>query len=534
MITFAASFLPFLIPIVKDFRQLGLSDEVLRVLTELGFEQPTDIQKQAIPFLLTEYRDLIGLAQTGTGKTAAFGLPLIERVSHEFPATQALILSPTRELCRQIHEQMEKYGKYLPKINILSVYGGAPIQTQIRALRNTQHIIVATPGRLIDLIHRRKIDLSQLAVVVLDEADEMLNMGFKEEIDEILATTPKDKMTWLFSATMPNEIKHIVREYMDDPLRVSIDRKQEVNVNITHRYALVRPRDKSEALMRFVDSEKDLRGIVFCRTRRDTQELAEKLLQRGYRVDALHGDMSQAQRDRTMKRFKEGSLAVLIATDVAARGIDVNDLTHVFHYSLPDDLAYYTHRSGRTARAGKSGESICLLPSQDMYKLKRLEKSLKITFNKATIPGAEAIASSRIEAWALSLLNTDGKKKVKKADPALVDKAIMLFGSLSKEELISKLVSAEVARLDLGSDNDLNQTDSWDGGGGGGRKRSGGRNRSGGGGYRGGGYRKGGGGRSGGGGRGDGRRDFRKKNSRGDGGGGYSGGKSNRNYRKKG
>ena len=349
------------------FKKLGLSEEIVRVITEMGFEEPTDIQKSAIPRLMTEDRDLIGLAQTGTGKTAAFGLPLIERIDPSDGVTQGLSLAPTRELGKQIAEQLNLFSKYLPKINVLAVYGGASIMDQIRALRRPQHIIIATPGRLIDLIKRKAVRLEELRFLVLDEADEMLNMGFKDELEEILSFTPEEKLTWLFSATMPGHIKKIVQKYMDDPIDIRVNTKQEVNKNIKHLYTKVRNKDKMEALTRFIDIYEDMKGVVFCRTRRDTQKLAEDLLSKGYKADAIHGDLSQAQRERVMKRFKKGDLSMLIATDVAARGIDVNDLTHVFHHSLPDDDAYYTHRSGRTARAGKKGISMIFVNGSEEY-----------------------------------------------------------------------------------------------------------------------------------------------------------------------
>ena len=354
---------------MPSFIQLGLSDEVLKVLSELGFENPTDIQKQAIPFLIQGNNDFIGLAQTGTGKTAAFGLPLIERIDHTAKHTQALVLAPTRELGQQIAEQLNIYSKYLHKLNVLPVYGGAAITNQIKALKKPQHIIIATPGRLIDLIKRKAVKLDQLDYLILDEADEMLNMGFKEDIDKILSYTPEDKLTWLFSATMPDYIKKIVKKYMEDPIEVRINAEDLVNTNIEHEYVVVRQSDKTEALTRIIDINPDIRSVVFCRTKRDTQELSEKLLAKNYKADAIHGDLSQSQRDRVMKRFKSHNVQILCATDVAARGIDVSDLTHVIHYTLPDDSSYYTHRSGRTARAGKKGVSLALVNGRETGKI---------------------------------------------------------------------------------------------------------------------------------------------------------------------
>ena len=304
---------------MTTFKELGLSDEVLKALSGLGFESPTEIQQQAVPQLLEGHHDFIGLAQTGTGKTAAFGLPLLERIDTSVKATQALVLAPTRELGQQIAEQLEKFSKHLDRVNVLAVYGGAAISNQMRALRKTQHVIIATPGRLIDLIERKAVKLDQLKFLVLDEADEMLNMGFKDELDKILSYTPEDKMTWLFSATMPAEIKRIVKKYMDNPIETRVNTKNEVNTNIEHQYVVVKQNDKEEALTRFLDLNPNMRGLVFCRTKRDTQNLAEILLGKNYKADALHGDLSQMQRDRVMRRFKSHDLHVLIATDVAAR-----------------------------------------------------------------------------------------------------------------------------------------------------------------------------------------------------------------------
>ncbi len=440
---------------MPNFKKLGLSSEVTKVLKELGFEKPSEIQEQAIPNLITKNTDFIGLAQTGTGKTAAFGLPLLERIDSSNPSTQALVLAPTRELGQQIAAHLYQYSKYLDKINVLAVYGGAAIHNQIKSLKKPQHIIIATPGRLIDLIKRKAIKLDKLQFLVLDEADEMLNMGFKEEIDEILAYTPDDKLTWLFSATMPPEIKKIVKKYMDQPLEVRVNSKNEVNANIEHLYAVVRQKDKTDALMRFLDIQPDLRGVVFCRTKRDTRDLADVLLKKKYRADALHGDLTQGQRDRVMRRFKAHELQVLIATDVAARGIDVNDLTHVFHFTLPDQLAYYTHRSGRTARAGKSGTSIAFISGREERKIRQIEKQLSISFQQAIIPNAENIADITVEKWCKRILETSSKNKI---DPAIIDKANILFGNLSKEELTAKILIHELAKLNVDSDKDLNDT----------------------------------------------------------------------------
>ncbi len=435
------------------FEQLRLSHQVLKALADIGFTHPTEIQQQAISSLLIENRDFIGLANTGTGKTAAFGIPLLERMDPAEKQTQALVLAPTRELGQQIAQQLNLFAKHLGKINILPVYGGASITAQMQALRKTQQIIIATPGRLIDLISRKAVKLDKLRFVVLDEADEMLNMGFKEDIDKILSYTPAEKLTWLFSATMPPEIRKIVKKYMDDPVEVKTKSGIQVNENIEHQYVMVKQADKPEALTRFLDIHQNMRGLIFCRTRRDTQNLAETLLKKNYKVDALHGDLSQPQRDRVMKRFKTHDLQILIATDVAARGIDVDDLTHVFHYTLPDDHSYYTHRSGRTARAGKTGISIAFINTREKAKIDKLQKKLNINFKKVRIPASEEIADIRLENWCRQILE---KKPNGKLHPQLLAKAELIFGNLSKEELIAKLMVNELEKLNLGTSGDLN------------------------------------------------------------------------------
>lgn len=451
---------------MTNFKDLGLSSEVLKALSDLGFEKPSDIQEQAIPQLLEGENNLIGLAQTGTGKTAAFGLPLIERIDPSLNYTQGLVLAPTRELGQQIAEQLFKFSKYQDRLNVLAVYGGAAIANQIKALKKTQHIIIATPGRLIDLIGRKAVKLENLRFLVLDEADEMLNMGFKDELDEILSYTPDDKLTWLFSATMPKEIKRIVNRYMENPIEVKIDAKNQVNKNIEHQFVIVRRDDKSDSLTRFMDIQPEMRAVVFCRTRRDTQSLAEELLSRGYKADAIHGDLSQAQRDRVMKRFKSNELQMLIATDVAARGIDVNDLTHVFHFTLPDDAAYYTHRSGRTARAGKKGISIAFINGRDGVKIDRWEKKLKIEFTKIEVPRSSDIMDIRIQKWGEKILNKTSPQEIK---PELREKLHTLFQDLSKEELIEKLLLNELDSLNIKPERSRDRSS----GGGDGRSRGG-------------------------------------------------------------
>jgi len=492
---------------------------MLQGLDELGFKEPSEIQAQAIPYLIDGDNDLIGLAQTGTGKTAAFGIPLLERVDIEDPSTQALILAPTRELGQQIAQQLALFSKFQHQVNVLAVYGGAPIHVQIKALRKPQQVIIATPGRLIDLIERKAIDLSKLRIIVLDEADEMLNMGFKEELDRILSFTPEEKLTWLFSATMPEEIKRMVHRYMDNPIEVRVSPRNEVNQNIDHQYSITQQSKKAEALTRFLDKEQDIKGVVFCRTKQDTQDLAEFLLKKNYKADALHGDLSQQQRDRVMGRFKNHELQVLIATDVAARGIDVNDLTHVFHMALPDDPAYYTHRSGRTARAGKKGISLVFANAREKGRLMRVEKSLGIKFSPTDIPSSEEIMEAKLDKWCEQVLETKPKNKI---DAQFFFKVGTAFAELTKEELLAKMLILEMERWNTDQGENLNQSFSANDHGGSGNRRGGG------GGGRGRGFKGGGGFRSkdrsrgGGGGR---DRDRSPKSSRSGGKGGYPKGK---------
>ena len=440
-------------PLLESFERLGLSAPLLKAIATLGFENPTEIQQEAIPHLLAGDRDFIGLAQTGTGKTAAFGLPMLEHLDPKASHVQALILAPTRELGQQIAQQIELFAKQLDGIQTVAVYGGANIMTQIQQLRRPCHVVIATPGRLIDLAKRKAVKLDQLEFVILDEADEMLNMGFKEELDTILDMTPASKRTWLFSATMPKEIRRMVKQYMEDPMEVRIDPQTAVNDHIDHQYATVRHTDKAEALARFMDMDPELFGVVFCRTKRDTQDLAETLMKKGYRADALHGDLSQPQRDRVMRRFKMRELQVLIATDVAARGIDVNDLTHVFHHSLPNDQAYYTHRSGRTARAGKTGISMAFINTREKAVVNRLSKGLGIEFTEAQIPDAKSISAARLERWAAEVL----KREENQGLPAdLWFSTLERFESMSKEEVLNRIVSLELSKLNITHGKDLN------------------------------------------------------------------------------
>jgi len=439
------------------FAELGLSPEINKVIAELGYENPTPIQEQSIPKLLTESTDFIGLAQTGTGKTAAFGLPLLHLIDATNANTQALIVAPTRELANQIAEQIAIFAKYIDGLRTAVVYGGgANISGQIRELKRKPQIIIATPGRLLDLIGRKAINLSTVDYVVLDEADEMLNMGFKEDIDKILEFTPDTKLTWLFSATMPKDIRRIVKEYMTDPFEVQVSTGTEVNKNIEHLYAQVKSSDKMDALKRFLDQDPDMRGVIFCRTKIDTQKVAEKLAKDDYRVEPMHGDMTQTMRERVMRRFKDHELQVLVATDVAARGIDVDNLTHVIHYSLPDSREYYTHRSGRTARAGKKGISLALVNSREAGTLKQYTDRLKITFEKIPVPSVKDVQMNRMRGWFKSIADTEPSTHLSEE---MLDAAYEVWEGLDIDMLIEKLVSHELNKLNYSQDHaDLNDT----------------------------------------------------------------------------
>lgn len=441
---------------MTDFSSLGLSGSILKVLPDLGIEKPTEIQEKTIPYLLENQSDFIGLAQTGTGKTAAFGLPLLQNVDPESKHVQALVLAPTRELCQQIENQLSLFSKYISGIHTTAVFGGANIMGQIKELRKPNQIVVATPGRLIDLAKRKAIRLDQIEYLVLDEADEMLNMGFKDELDEILSFTPDTKTTWLFSATMPAEIKRIVDEYMVNPKEVRVSTGNAVNANIAHQYVVVRSGDKKEAIQRFIDKEIEIKGIVFTRTKMDAQKLSDDLSRDGYRVDALHGDLSQAQRDRVMNKFKEHNLQLLIATDVAARGIDVNDLSHVFHHSIPDQLEYYTHRSGRTARGGKKGISLAITTKRDQRRIGYLEKDLDITFEKVEVPTSTEILHNRITSWVDHL---PAKETIDLSEISDMEETLSKLKKYTKDELIFMMVKEQLRKLNLNTKNEnINDT----------------------------------------------------------------------------
>ncbi|MDD2256201.1 MAG: DEAD/DEAH box helicase, partial [Bacteroidales bacterium] len=381
---------------MKTFEELGIQPAILKAISEMGFVQPMPVQEEVIPYLLGEENDVIALAQTGTGKTAAFGLPVIQKIKIDQVYPQALILCPTRELCLQIADDLNEYSKYMEALKVLPVYGGSSIESQIKTLRKGVHIVVATPGRLLDLMNRRCVDLSKVANVVMDEADEMLNMGFTESIDAILAAVPSERNTLLFSATMPSEIARITKKYMKKAKEITIGNKNESTANVKHEYYMVNAKDKYLTLKRIADFYPNIYGIVFCRTKIETQDIADKLIKDGYNADSLHGDLSQQQRDYVMNKFRVRNLQLLVATDVAARGLDVSDLTHVINFSLPDDPESYTHRSGRTGRAGKTGISISIAHVKEKGKIKQIERTINKTFEVAKIPTGKAICEKQV------------------------------------------------------------------------------------------------------------------------------------------
>lgn len=427
---------------MKSFQELGLSDQWVAALAKRNITQPTEIQEQAIPILLQNKTDFIGLAQTGTGKTAAYGLPAMSLCPEGKGTTRYLVVSPTRELAMQIASELEKFSAGVKNLRILPVYGGAPITGQLRELRQQKpHILVATPGRLLDLLKRKAVAIDEVEAVILDEADEMLNMGFKEDVHAILAYTGKEKNVWMFSATMPPAIRDIANTFMTNPQVVTVNAKQKMNENIIHQYCKVTRGERTIALQRFLDYTPDVYGLIFCRTRKDTQEVADELVRNGYRAEALHGELSQAQRERVMGQFKRKSLQLVVATDVAARGIDVEDLTHVFHHGMPQDTESFAHRSGRTARAGKSGISIALIGHGDIRGLQRIEKQMKINIAPVAIPSHKSVIDQKLNVWADSIVNTNSADANKKLVASLAEK----FEELSKEQLLEKLVAQQVA-----------------------------------------------------------------------------------------
>ncbi len=423
---------------------MGVSEEIRRAIAELGFEHPMPVQEEVIPYLLGNRNDVIALAQTGTGKTAAFGIPVLQRTDARVRQTQALILSPTRELCLQIADDLKDFSKYIDGINIVAVYGGTSIENQIRSLKKGAQIIVATPGRLIDLMNRGVAKLDAVRNVVLDEADEMLNMGFSESIDEILAGVPEDRNTLLFSATMSKEIEKIARNYLRDPKEIVVGSRNEGAEHVNHIYYMVNAKDKYLALKRIVDFYPKIYAIIFCRTKRETQEIADKLIHDGYNAESLHGDLSQQQRDLTMQKFRQHLTQLLVATDVAARGLDVDDLTHVINYGLPDDIESYTHRSGRTGRAGKKGTSISIIHSRERGKMRAIEKTIGKQFVEGTIPSAEEICKKQLYKVMDQIVKTDVKDE---EIAPFMDDINRYFEFIDKEDLIKKIVSLEFGKF---------------------------------------------------------------------------------------
>ena len=429
---------------MKNFKELGVSSEIQKAISEMGYEHPMPVQEQVIPYLLGENNDVVALAQTGTGKTAAFGLPLIQQVDVSKRVPQSLILCPTRELCLQIADDLYNYSKYIDGLKVLPVYGGSSIQSQIRSLRKGVHIIVATPGRLLDLMDRGTVSLATISNVVMDEADEMLNMGFTDSINAILADVPENRNTLLFSATMSKDIARISKKYLKNAKEITIGRKNEGSKNVKHLVFKVHAKDKYEALKRIVDSNPQIYGIVFCRTRKETQTIADQLVQEGYNADALHGELSQAQRDMVMQKFRVKNLQLLIATDVAARGLDVDDLTHVINYGLPDDTESYTHRSGRTGRAGKTGVSIAIINMREKGKLREIEKIIGKKFEEGIMPTQQEICEKQI----FKVISDIEKVKVNEEEiESFLPEVYRKLDWLSKEDLIKRMVSMEFNRF---------------------------------------------------------------------------------------
>ncbi|MEY4962795.1 MAG: hypothetical protein RLZZ323_114 [Bacteroidota bacterium] len=428
---------------MNKFEQLGLNESLLLAIKDLGFENPSEVQEKAIPVLLEQNTDLVALAQTGTGKTAAFGFPLIQKINAEDRSTQALILSPTRELCLQITNEIKQYSKYVKGLHTVAVYGGASITEQAREIKRGAQIIVATPGRMQDMINRGLVNIKNINFCILDEADEMLNMGFYEDIVSILSDTPDEKNTWLFSATMPAEVARIAKKFMADPAEITVGHKNSGSATVSHEFYLVNARDRYEALKRLADANPDIFSVVFCRTKRDTQAVAEKLIEDGYSAAALHGDLSQAQRDGVMKSFRGRQIQMLVATDVAARGIDVDNVTHVVNYQLPDEIETYNHRSGRTGRAGKLGTSIVIVTKSELRKISSIERIIKQKFEEKTIPSGIEICEIQLLHLANKIKDTEVDHEIDNYLPAINE----VLEGLSKEELIKKMVSVEFNRF---------------------------------------------------------------------------------------
>jgi len=428
---------------MKNFKELGLQSESLRAIQDLGFEEPSKVQEKAIPLLLEEETDFVALAQTGTGKTAAFGFPMLQKIDASSKQTQGLILSPTRELCLQITNELKQYAKYIDGVHVVAIYGGASISKQEREIKRGAQIVVATPGRMKDMLRRKMVDIGHISYCVLDEADEMLNMGFYEDITDILKHSPKTKNTWLFSATMPKEVSKIAKKFMSDPVEVTVGGKNEGTKNVSHEYYVVGARNRYNALKRLADVNPDIFSVIFCRTKRETQKVAERLAEDGYNASAIHGDLSQSQRDLVMKSFRNRQIQMLVATDVAARGIDVDDITHVIHYQLPDEVEIYTHRSGRTGRAGKSGVSMAITTKSDARKIKRIEKIINQKFEQKQIPSGDEICQVQLFHLAKSIKDTEVNPGIDKFIPTLEEE----FADLTKSELIKKIFSVEFGRF---------------------------------------------------------------------------------------
>ena len=445
---------------MTKFEALGLQKSLLDAVADMGFETPSEVQEKAIPILLSGEVDLVALAQTGTGKTAAFGFPLIQKIDGNSRTTQGLILSPTRELCLQITNEIQLYAKYEKSINVVAIYGGASITEQARQIKRGAQIVVATPGRMKDMIGRGLVDISKIDYCILDEADEMLNMGFYEDIKDILSNTPKEKSTWLFSATMPAEVSVIAKKFMRSPQEITVGTKNSGATTVQHEYYVVGGRDRYPALKRLADAHPDIFSVVFCRTKRDTQKVAENLIEDGYNAGALHGDLSQNQRDMVMNSFRKKQIQLLVATDVAARGIDVDDITHVINYQLPDEIETYTHRSGRTGRAGKSGISMVIITRSEMRKIQAMEKKVQQKFIAKNIPTGPEICEIQLYHLANKIKDTKIDKSVENYLPAIND---VLHG-IDRDELIKKIVSVEFTRFSnyYNKTKDLNSGDSRD------------------------------------------------------------------------
>ena len=427
------------------FKSLGLNAQLLKAVENLGFESPTEVQHKVIPILLENNTDLVALAQTGTGKTAAFGFPILQKINTENRNTQGLIISPTRELCLQITNDMTTYGQGLKNLNIVAIYGGASITEQAKKIKRGAQIIVATPGRLKDMIKRKMVNIRSIEYCVLDEADEMLNMGFYEDIKDILKNTPNDKDSWLFSATMPPEVNVIAKKFMHDPKEITVGTKNSSAKNISHQYYIVGARERYSALRAVISLNTDIFGCVFCRTKIETQKVADKLIKDGYKAAAIHGDLSQNQRDAVMQSFRKKRIQLLIATDVAARGIDVDDITHVINYQLPVEIEIYTHRSGRTGRAGKQGTSVIFITKSDQRKIRMIENKLQIKLAKQEMPSNETIFSNKVTHWINQIKNTPVKSDLN----SYLSKAIESLKDIDKETLIELILSNEFKNFDF-------------------------------------------------------------------------------------